>query len=229
MLSRLIASVLPFKSPLLFESIASNPDLYGPFWVAATLVFVIGAAANWNSWIKTPTENVRACISLMICQSISAFGSLQAHEWSYDFTLMSVSMSVVFGYLGCVPIAIWATMRYYSVPVPFLQLLCTFGYSLTVFVPTAVCADGVVSVCLALILVCAQILCIAPSNVFAWLAISYATMTASSLLAVSVYPVVKEHTATANPSVPIGLIAAPITTQIGFALIMKFFFFGQTS
>jgi succinate-acetate transporter protein len=58
--TRLLASLLPFKETKFFETVGDNADLYGPFWISATLVFVIGAAANLNSWAKTPSDKVIA-------------------------------------------------------------------------------------------------------------------------------------------------------------------------
>lgn len=35
----------------LLAEVQGKPDLYGPFWVCTTLIFVIGAAANFASWV----------------------------------------------------------------------------------------------------------------------------------------------------------------------------------
>ena len=57
-LSRLATALLPFKGTSFFELIGENADLYGPAWIAATLVFVIGASANLHSWLETPSDVV---------------------------------------------------------------------------------------------------------------------------------------------------------------------------
>ncbi len=41
-----------------FETVGDNPDLYGPLWINATLVFVIGVASNLSSWVATPKGQV---------------------------------------------------------------------------------------------------------------------------------------------------------------------------
>ena len=67
--ARLKHALLPFASTSMFEVLGDNPDMYGPFWIAATLVFVIGAASNWNSWMSTPHEKVLLLFILLIMLS----------------------------------------------------------------------------------------------------------------------------------------------------------------
>ena len=56
--SRLKAACVPFKSRPFLEVAGRNPDLYGPFWLAATLVFVIGVTSNMAGWMGVPQEQV---------------------------------------------------------------------------------------------------------------------------------------------------------------------------
>ena len=66
-LLRLRCSIWPFFTHSFFETIGEAPDMYGPFWICATLVFVIGVAANLNTWIRIPdgevTDAVAPCYS----------------------------------------------------------------------------------------------------------------------------------------------------------------------
>ena len=50
--ARLRKAVTPVagENSLLAE-VHAKPDLYGPFWVCTTLIFVIGASANFASWV----------------------------------------------------------------------------------------------------------------------------------------------------------------------------------
>ena len=50
-LGRLRVSFWPFTAHSFFETIAEAPDMYGPLWISATLVFVIGVASNMSSWV----------------------------------------------------------------------------------------------------------------------------------------------------------------------------------
>ena len=42
------------------ESLDGKPDLYGPFWVCATLVFVVGVTSNIATWMNQDASAVRA-------------------------------------------------------------------------------------------------------------------------------------------------------------------------
>lgn len=101
----------------------TKPDLYGPMWISATLVFLIGAMANLGSWATfTPDEN----------------GSL----WRYDFSLVTQAFALVGGSVAVVPAAAWAVLRYHGAPpVSLVTLVCLWGYSLVHYVPaTLLCA-----------------------------------------------------------------------------------------
>ena len=44
-LARVLAGMVPFKTNLV-ETLHPNPDLYGPFWLCATLVFCTAVSGN---------------------------------------------------------------------------------------------------------------------------------------------------------------------------------------
>eukprot|EP00127_Corallochytrium_limacisporum_P003625 Clim_evm13s151 gene=Clim_evmTU13s151 len=94
-----------------FERLGKAPDLYGPFWIATTLVFAMGIFANLSE-------------------------ALSAHEnWRYDFTKISLGATFVYGYLIIVPAGLWGWLRYNNAPMPILELVCLVGYSLVVYLP----------------------------------------------------------------------------------------------
>jgi cytochrome b subunit of formate dehydrogenase len=63
--NRLIGAVTPKKQ--WSDIVIDNPDLYGPFWIATTLVFLMGVTGNAVSWL--------------------AFAPSSANPtWIYDFT-----------------------------------------------------------------------------------------------------------------------------------------------
>lgn len=49
--SRLLKSLLFFKTDLI-EDIKNVPDLYGPFWIYATLAFMLGISGNLDAYIQ---------------------------------------------------------------------------------------------------------------------------------------------------------------------------------
>lgn len=55
---------------------------------------------------------------------------------------MTVALCTVGGYTAGAPLATWSVMKYYGVPVGFVELLCTFGYSFAATIPAAVRGSG---------------------------------------------------------------------------------------
>jgi hypothetical protein len=109
----------------------ARPDLYGPFWITTTLIFLIGMSSNLASWlafVKTTEKPV----------------------WQYDFTLVTLSTTLIYGYALVLPVAVWFLFKYWQIPIALLSLLCLYGYSMTVLVPTA-------------------LLCIIPVSALAWI------------------------------------------------------------
>lgn len=91
------------------------PDLYGPFWLPTTLIFALFLSSSLSS-------------------SIQAF--LAGKVYTYDFTALSVAVSVVYTYSLAVPIGIWAMMRYWAGvdergPIDIISI---YGYSSTVWI-----------------------------------------------------------------------------------------------
>jgi Yip1 domain len=120
---RVRAALWPFRPPTPFLSlIAAKPDLYGPVWLAATLVFIIGAGSNVSSWLN--------------------FSSTAAKTiWQYDFQSLSKALFFVFGFSFGAPLAVWACMTYAlprSLGLGLVSLVCVYGYAIAPFIPAAV-------------------------------------------------------------------------------------------
>lgn len=81
------------KDDYLSVTLNNAPDLYGPFWVPTTLIFALFLSSSLSS-------------------SIQAY--LAGHTYSYDFTKLSVAVSVIYAYSLAVPAGFWAMMRYWA-------------------------------------------------------------------------------------------------------------------
>lgn len=44
------AIIPPFREDFL-ESIQPNPDMYGPFWIQTTLIFLLGTVGNFSNYL----------------------------------------------------------------------------------------------------------------------------------------------------------------------------------
>ncbi|XP_034909343.1 uncharacterized protein [Populus alba] len=119
-LERIKDSLFPFRGTFT-EKTANNPDLYGPFWICTTLIFVAASIGTFVTYIAH---------------------KLQKKEWNYDINLVTWSAGVFYGYVLLVPLALYVILKYFSAPSGLVQLFCLYGYSLFVFIP-ALCLSVV--------------------------------------------------------------------------------------
>lgn len=47
-----VAVIPPFKEDFI-EMITPNPDLYGPLWIQATIIFLLGTVGNFSNYIES--------------------------------------------------------------------------------------------------------------------------------------------------------------------------------
>ena len=117
--ARLVRSLQGFKQHDFVDFISQKPDLYGPFWIYTTLIFVIGATANFASYLSfTPTKS--------------------SPTWSYDFTLLTGAAAMIYGFGVGVSAGLWLVCRYFRIPFNLLQSACVYGYAHSVYVLAAV-------------------------------------------------------------------------------------------
>lgn len=130
-LERLKRSMVPHGSDnYLISHIRPNPDLYGPFWICVTLVFSIAISGNMANYLQT--------------------ASSAKYHWKYDFHVVSYAATCIFLYAWLLPLALWGALKWtyssrsteeeliesYAAP-GLLELLCLYGYSLSIYVPVA--------------------------------------------------------------------------------------------
>ncbi|XP_020915764.1 protein YIPF1 [Exaiptasia diaphana] len=116
---RILGSMVPaYKKNYLVSQIRPNPDLYGPFWVCATLVFTTAIAGNLASYLVEKGD----------------------HEWVYDFHKVTLAAGAIYTYAFLIPTALWGLLlwRRSTAGYSFLEILCVYGYSLSIYVPISV-------------------------------------------------------------------------------------------
>jgi len=122
------------------KRIRPNPDLYGPFWVCVTLIFSVAISGNVASYLQA---------------AVSHSDSVVGFRWHYDFHKVTLAATAVFAYAWLVPAALYMAMwagadnnnqagggQVAGTPSPsqvsFVELLCVYGYSLSIFIPVSV-------------------------------------------------------------------------------------------
>ncbi|KAJ8658257.1 alkylated DNA repair protein AlkB [Lichtheimia ornata] len=99
------------------DTLNNQPDLYGPFWIATTVVF-----------------------AMFVCSSLA--GSLAAYiadvPHQSDFRLLSYAVGVVYSYGFLCPALVWLATKYFGCQPSLLEIVNYYGYGLTVWIPVSV-------------------------------------------------------------------------------------------
>jgi len=135
---RLVWSLTPRPSStadFVRKRIRPNPDLYGPFWVCVTLIFSVAISGNVASYLQKAVGQEEE----------------KSFRWHYDFHKVTLAATAVFGYAWLVPaglyMAMWAKAENIgggegappgAGQVSLIELLCVYGYSLSIFIPVSV-------------------------------------------------------------------------------------------
>jgi len=124
-LRRMLDSLKGPFMPNFLDKTRSNPDLYGPFWVATTVIFITAVTGNLNDYI-THRKNLS-----------EATDADEIGFWVYDIDKVSFSTVLFYGYVGVIGLLLWGLLAYYSSNLALANVWCIYGYSLTAFLPVA--------------------------------------------------------------------------------------------
>ena len=115
--TRIIKSFIPIRND--FIDIAINsPDLYGPFWIYTTLIYVIAAGGALSYYFTNSVNN-------------------------YFQLFVPVAGSILYSFGFGFPFALWLCMKVFKIEMKYVSLICLYGYSLTCFVPVLIlCSSG---------------------------------------------------------------------------------------
>ncbi|KAF1992396.1 Yip1-domain-containing protein [Aulographum hederae CBS 113979] len=93
-----------------------NPDLYGPFWIATTVVVILFITGTMSAYLAHHGKG----------------------HYAYDFALLSGGAGLIYGYTGIVPIGLWAVLKWFgSESANLLECWALYGYSNLIWIPVA--------------------------------------------------------------------------------------------
>jgi hypothetical protein len=102
-------SIVPINNDF-FNVVENKPDLFGPFWILTSLIFVITVAGNLSMWLKCSGN-------------------------CYDFRFVPVAASLVYSVGFIIPLLLWLWGKMLYAQVKYADTVCLYGYALFVFVP----------------------------------------------------------------------------------------------
>ena len=111
MVQRIRLSLRPFRADF-FYIFPKNPDLYGPFWILTTIVFLLSSTGNlaryFNNWEKS--------------------------EFIFKLTLVRYAVLIVYSLGIGFPLVLGLLLGLFQSIVTPIQVICLYGYSLSSFI-----------------------------------------------------------------------------------------------
>ncbi|KAM3719744.1 Protein YIPF1 [Dirofilaria immitis] len=186
-LSRILHSMLPqFRSNFITDHIQPLPDLWGPFWISVTLIFSTAICGNLAKYIQTSGANAD-------------------YQYGSDFRLVTGASTIIFCYVVLVPFLLYSLFWYRKsyLQYSYLDILCAYGYSLSIFVPVSV-------------------LWVLQAQWFRWILIFLSVVLSGSVLANSIWPAIRNDR---NKAIVLGTILSILLLHSLVAVGFKEYYF----
>lgn len=93
-----------------------NPDLYGPFWIATTVVVILFMTGTISQYLATEGKQ----------------------HFAYDFKLLSGAAGLVYGYTLFIPLGLWGALKWFgSESANLMECWALYGYGNLIWIPVA--------------------------------------------------------------------------------------------
>jgi len=113
-LSRCWAALYPRANFL--DVLEGNPDLYGPFWIATTVILILFLGGTISDWLASSGKA----------------------PFAYDFKLLSGAAGLIYGYTFILPVALFLALKYFgSESANLLECWALYGYANLIWIPVA--------------------------------------------------------------------------------------------
>ncbi|KAL6762784.1 hypothetical protein V8C86DRAFT_2510863 [Haematococcus lacustris] len=192
------------------------PDLYGPFWIATTLIFVTAVAGNYANYIEFKRSMVSPPPPLMpppapansTAPSASpavvpaAVPSMAESQWFTDYTKLASSAGLFYGYAFGLSLLLWLGLRYLRSDMRLVNMFCIYGYAMTIFIPVA-------------------FICIVPNDLVQWLTVAVATIISGMFLIMNM----RERIMVVGPGKSVPVLIAIFALHLGLGFVLKLIFF----
>jgi hypothetical protein len=178
---RFINSFIPFNNKF-GNLVKNNPDLYGPIWIYTSLIVLISATGSLTR-------------------------TLQGHNNKNFFQeFIPIAGTTIYSVGFGLPILITFLMKLFGIKLGFVHVICTYGYSFSIYLPIS-------------------IICLIQVNAVQWIALIYAVFSSTSLLVVNYYKLMGEF----SKNKKYLIIGVVLLAQIGLLLFFKLYFFRKFS
>ncbi|KAI0100833.1 Yip1-domain-containing protein [Nemania sp. FL0031] len=98
------------------DVLEGNPDLYGPFWIATTVILILFLGGTISQYLA----------------------NRGAGPFAYDFELLSGAAGLIYGYTLVIPVVLYGALRYFgSESANLLECWALYGYANLIWIPVA--------------------------------------------------------------------------------------------
>lgn len=104
-------SLAPWKKDF-FQGLGEKPDLYGPFWIVTTIIFLLSLTGNLSRYLNNLGES----------------------DFTFRMELFRYSVIIGYSFGFGFPILLGLLLRFFNSKIGVFDLICLYGYSLTCFV-----------------------------------------------------------------------------------------------
>jgi len=180
-LLRLLNSLIPFNNK--FQNLVKErPDLYGPIWIYSSLILIISATGSLTRTLQGNNNK------------------------NFFQEFVPIAGLVIYGIGFGLPVLITFLMKIFGSSLNFVSVICTYGYSFSIFLPIS-------------------IICVIQIDLLQWIALIYAVFSSTSLLVVNYYRQMGDY----SKNKKILIIFIVLIFQFGLLLFFKLFFFRKFS
>ena len=110
---KLKGPLIPFNKSF-YQSIETNSDLYGPFWIFTTIIFLIALIGNISSYMHSENKE----------------------KFVYDYNHVPHAIFIIYGFGFGAPFTLWLIMKFlFKIDIDLITNICIYGYSYTILIP----------------------------------------------------------------------------------------------
>jgi len=190
-ITRCYTTLLPTSTNYLTSHTTPSVDLYGPFWTLTTLIFSLFVFSSFTA-------------------SLVNYLSPKTDEpYSFDFTLLSVAVTLVYSYGLGLPALVWIALRYMGVvggssgeDWSLVECVASWGYGMFVWIPVS-------------------LLCIIPVPILRWVLVGAAFGLSGFFIFSNIWPILAGTDQKSSRLI----LAVLIPIHAGIALTFKVLFF----
>ena len=180
-LLRFLNSLIPFNKK--FQNLVKErPDLYGPIWIYTSLILVISATGSLTRTLQGNNNK------------------------NFFQEFVPIASGVIYGVGFGLPVLISFLMKIFGTSSTFVSVICTYGYSFSIFLPMS-------------------IICVIQVDLLQWIVLTYAVFSSTSLLVVNYYKQMGDY----SRNKKLLIIIIVLLFQFGLLLFFKLYFFQKFS